>query len=153
MEPRVADNPGRSCFEVFDDDELAGFAEYHRYQDEIAFIHTEIDPRFEGRGLGGVLARAALDAAREQGLGVLPSAPSSVAGSASTRSTPTWCRRGSGRGSGCKAAVPETEESADRTPGTRVVHGETPIVPALERSARHNPYRSPPPQKGCSRHE
>ncbi|MEU8722667.1 MULTISPECIES: GNAT family N-acetyltransferase [Streptomyces] len=75
MEPRVADNPGRSCFEVFDDDELAGFAEYHRYQDEIAFIHTEIDPRFEGRGLGGVLARAALDAAREQGLGVLPFCP------------------------------------------------------------------------------
>nr|WP_260613044.1 MULTISPECIES: GNAT family N-acetyltransferase [Streptomyces] len=75
MEPRVADNPGRSRFEVFDDDELAGFAEYHRYQDEIAFIHTEIDPRFEGRGLGGVLARAALDAAREQGLGVLPFCP------------------------------------------------------------------------------
>ncbi|RBM10962.1 GNAT family N-acetyltransferase [Streptomyces sp. PT12] len=75
MEPRVADNPERSRFEVFDDDELAGFAEYHRYRDQIAFIHTEIDPRFEGRGLGGVLARAALGAAREQGLGVLPFCP------------------------------------------------------------------------------
>ncbi|MEV0523842.1 GNAT family N-acetyltransferase [Streptomyces sp. NPDC050439] len=75
MESRVANNPDRSRFEVFDGDELAGFAEYHRYQDEIAFIHTEIDPRFEGRGLGGVLARAALGAAREQGLGVLPFCP------------------------------------------------------------------------------
>ncbi|MFF2183792.1 GNAT family N-acetyltransferase [Streptomyces sp. NPDC058155] len=75
MESRVADNPARSRFEVFDGDELAGFAEYHRYQDEIAFIHTEIDPRFAGRGLGGVLARAALGAAREQGLGVLPFCP------------------------------------------------------------------------------
>ncbi|MEV8333218.1 GNAT family N-acetyltransferase [Streptomyces niveus] len=75
MESRVADNPGRSRFEVFDGDELAGFAEYHRYRDEIAFIHTEIDPRFAGRGLGGVLARAALGAAREQGLGVLPFCP------------------------------------------------------------------------------
>ncbi|MEU6676503.1 GNAT family N-acetyltransferase [Streptomyces sp. NPDC046853] len=75
MESRVADNPDRSRFEVFDGDELAGFTEYHRYQDEIAFIHTEIDPRFEGRGLGGVLARAALGTAREQGLGVLPFCP------------------------------------------------------------------------------
>ncbi|MFC9606759.1 GNAT family N-acetyltransferase [Streptomyces niveus] len=75
MESRVADNPGRSRFEVFDGDELAGFAEYHRYQDEIAFIHTEIDSRFAGRGLGGVLARAALGAAREQGLAVLPFCP------------------------------------------------------------------------------
>ncbi|MFE2428888.1 GNAT family N-acetyltransferase [Streptomyces sp. NPDC059373] len=75
MEPRVADNPDRSRFEIFDDNELAGFAEYHRYQDEIAFIHTEIDPRFGGRGLGGALARAALDSARDQGLAVLPYCP------------------------------------------------------------------------------
>ncbi|WP_405884712.1 N-acetyltransferase [Streptomyces sp. NBC_01136] len=75
MEPRVVDNPDRSRYEIFDGGELAGFAEYHRYQDEIAFIHTEIDPRFEGRGLGGALARAALDAAREGGLAVLPFCP------------------------------------------------------------------------------
>jgi predicted GNAT family acetyltransferase len=75
MAPRVADNPGRSRFEISEDGELAGFAEYHRYGDEIAFIHTEIDPRFEGRGLGGALARAALDEARERGLGVLPFCP------------------------------------------------------------------------------
>jgi predicted GNAT family acetyltransferase len=75
MAPRVADNPERSRFEIFDGDELAGFAEYHRHRDEIAFIHTEIDPRFGGRGLGGVLARAALDTAREQKLAVLPFCP------------------------------------------------------------------------------
>ncbi|MFG2170850.1 GNAT family N-acetyltransferase [Streptomyces niveus] len=75
MESRVADNPGRSRYEVFDGDELAGFTEYHRYRDEIAFIHTEIDPRFAGRGLGGVLARGALGAARERGLAVLPFCP------------------------------------------------------------------------------
>lgn len=75
MESHVADNPARSRFEVFDGGELAGFTEYHRYGDEIAFIHTEIDPRFAGRGLGGVLARAALGAAGEQGLGVLPFCP------------------------------------------------------------------------------
>ena len=75
MGKHVADNPDRSRFEIFDDGELAGFAEYHRYADEIAFIHTEIDPRFEGRGLGGMLARAALDSTRERGLAVLPFCP------------------------------------------------------------------------------
>lgn len=75
METRVADNPDKSRFEIFVDDELAGFAEYHRHGDELAFIHTEIDPRFGGKGLGGTLARSALDSAREQGAGVLPFCP------------------------------------------------------------------------------
>ncbi|MEU1281256.1 GNAT family N-acetyltransferase [Streptomyces sp. NPDC005805] len=75
MESRVVDNPGESRFEIFDGDERAGFVEYHRFRDEIAFLHTEIDPRFGGRGLGGVLARAVLDEAREKGLKVLPFCP------------------------------------------------------------------------------
>ncbi|MEV4616869.1 GNAT family N-acetyltransferase [Kitasatospora sp. NPDC049258] len=75
MTVSVTDNPERSRFEVSDEGELAGFAEYHRSEGEIAFIHTEIDPAFGGRGLGGELARAALDSAREQGLAVLPYCP------------------------------------------------------------------------------
>ncbi|WP_042426406.1 GNAT family N-acetyltransferase [Streptacidiphilus anmyonensis] len=75
MAQRVVDNPDASRFEIYDGEERAGFAEYHRFRNEIAFIHTEIDPSFEGRGLGSALARAALDAAREQGLEVLPFCP------------------------------------------------------------------------------
>ncbi|MEU9131065.1 GNAT family N-acetyltransferase [Kitasatospora sp. NPDC048540] len=75
MATDVTDNQAASRFEISDDGELAGFAEYHRYENEIAFIHTEIDPRFGGRGLAGQLARAALDTAREQGLAVLPYCP------------------------------------------------------------------------------
>ncbi|QNP67039.1 GNAT family N-acetyltransferase [Streptomyces genisteinicus] len=75
MDIRVGDSPERSRFEIFADEEQAGFAEYHRYEDEIAFIHTEIDARFEGRGLAGRLAREALDTARAQGLTVLPYCP------------------------------------------------------------------------------
>ncbi|MGW6918469.1 GNAT family N-acetyltransferase [Kitasatospora sp. NPDC054939] len=71
----VTDSQERSRFEIFEDDQLAGFAEYNRHEAEIAFIHTEIDPRFGGLGLGGHLARHALDAAREQGLTVLPYCP------------------------------------------------------------------------------
>lgn len=75
MAIRVTDNQDSSRFEIFDDEELAGFAEYHRYGTELAFIHTEIDPKFGGRGLGGKLAQSALDTAREQGLAVLPYCP------------------------------------------------------------------------------
>jgi predicted GNAT family acetyltransferase len=34
-----------------------------------------VDPRFGGRGLGGILVRGALDAARDRGLEVLPFCP------------------------------------------------------------------------------
>ncbi|HEV3172830.1 MAG TPA: GNAT family N-acetyltransferase [Actinocrinis sp.] len=75
MEPRVVDAPERDRFEIFVDERLAGFAEYSRNESAIAFTHTEIDPAFEGRGLGSILARAALDAAREEKLAVLPYCP------------------------------------------------------------------------------
>ncbi|MFF7006402.1 GNAT family N-acetyltransferase [Streptomyces fimicarius] len=75
MGTRVADNPDESRYEIFDGDERAGFVEYHRFRDEIAFLHTEIDPRFGGRGLGGTLARSVLDGARKQELTVLPFCP------------------------------------------------------------------------------
>ncbi|WP_331767122.1 GNAT family N-acetyltransferase [Embleya sp. NBC_00896] len=75
MQARVIDNPEQSRYEIFagvDAGELAGYAEYFLGDDEIAFIHTEVDRRFEGHGLAGVLVRGALDAARERGLGVVP---------------------------------------------------------------------------------
>jgi predicted GNAT family acetyltransferase len=75
MEPRVVDHPEKSRFEIFVDDRLAGFTEYRRAEGEIAFTHTEVDPAFEGQGLGGRLVRAALDAAREEKLAVLPYCP------------------------------------------------------------------------------
>lgn len=75
MAQLVTDNPEKSRFEIHEDGALAGFAEYHRSDDEIAFIHTEVDPAFEGRGFAGQLARTALDASREQHLSVLPYCP------------------------------------------------------------------------------
>ena len=71
----VQDNPDRGRYEVFDDGELAGFALYRRSEGEIALTHTEVDDRFEGRGLGSALARGVLDEARRDGLAVLPSCP------------------------------------------------------------------------------
>jgi uncharacterized protein len=71
----VVDRPERERFEIAVGDEVAGFTEYRRHGGLIAFIHTEIAPEFEGRGLASRLIAAALDAAREEGLAVLPFCP------------------------------------------------------------------------------
>jgi uncharacterized protein len=68
----VTDHPDQHRFEITVDGERAGYAEYHRVGDNLDFTHTKIDDRFEGQGLGSKLIRGALDAAREQGAGVLP---------------------------------------------------------------------------------
>jgi len=72
---RVLDVPERSRLEIRVDGELAGFAEYRRRPGLIAFTHTLIDPRFEGRGLASQLVRTALSEARSEGLAVLPFCP------------------------------------------------------------------------------
>ena len=71
----VADNPDRDRYEVRVGGELAGFSQYRRRPPGLAFVHTEIDDRFEGQGLGGRLVSFALDDARARGLAVLPFCP------------------------------------------------------------------------------
>lgn len=75
MELRVADNPGKSRYEATADGEVAGFIDYRLSQNDIAFLHTETEDRFRGKGVGGRLVQASLDSARERGLAVLPSCP------------------------------------------------------------------------------
>ena len=72
---RVLDVPEHSRFEIRVDGELAGFTEYRRRPGLIAFTHTLIDPRFEGRGMASRLVQAALSEARSAGLAVLPFCP------------------------------------------------------------------------------
>jgi predicted GNAT family acetyltransferase len=71
----VDDAPERNRFELSVDGELAGFLIYRLRPGLLALIHTEIEDRFGGRGLGGRLARFALDRARAEGLAVLPFCP------------------------------------------------------------------------------
>jgi uncharacterized protein len=75
MDVEVVDEPESERFALNADGGLAGIAEYRRRPGLLAFTHTEIDPAFEGQGLGSQLARAALDQARSAGLGVLPFCP------------------------------------------------------------------------------
>ena len=71
----MVDNPAENRFEVRVDGKLAGATVYRPLEHEYAFMHTEIDPSYEGMGLGSVLVRAALDEMRGRGLGVLPYCP------------------------------------------------------------------------------
>ena len=64
---RVTDNEAERRFEAHVDGALAGFAAYRFRGDHIVFTHTEVDAAFEGQGVGGVLARAALDQVRAAG--------------------------------------------------------------------------------------
>jgi predicted GNAT family acetyltransferase len=41
----------------------------------LAFLHTEVDPAKQQRGLGSALVRAALEDARERGLRIVPICP------------------------------------------------------------------------------
>jgi hypothetical protein len=70
----VQNNRAASRFELVVDGKLAK-AEYKLRPGAILFTHTEVPPELEGRGIGSQLARAALDAARAEGLGVVPLCP------------------------------------------------------------------------------
>jgi len=67
----VEDVQANSRFEARVDGEPAGFAEYLRSEKLVVYPHTVVEPAFEGQGVGGALARAALDDARRRGLPVL----------------------------------------------------------------------------------
>jgi predicted GNAT family acetyltransferase len=74
-EAEVKDNPELHRYEIRLDGEVAGFATYRLRDGVVVFRHTEIDPAYEGHGLGSRLARAALDDARTSGRSVVPMCP------------------------------------------------------------------------------
>ncbi len=71
----ITDAPEASRYEATLDGELAGVLEYVVKHERLALVHTEVDPRFEGRGIGSALARFGLEDARRRGLRVIPSCP------------------------------------------------------------------------------
>ena len=75
MNAEVRNNPTEYRYELWADGELAGYTQYVLDRGRIAFLHTEVYESYEGLGLGGRLARAALDDARTRGLVVMPFCP------------------------------------------------------------------------------
>ncbi len=68
-------NSELSRYEIFSDSELAGFADYKMRGTKMVFPHTEIDPKFGGKGLGSALIEYALDDAATKKLMVAPYCP------------------------------------------------------------------------------
>lgn len=60
-QPVITDNPAARRFEAHVDGALAGYAEYQLTDELVVFTHTEVEPAFEGQGVGSAIARYALD--------------------------------------------------------------------------------------------
>jgi uncharacterized protein len=75
MSVAVADVPELERYEIHLGGELGGFTAYKARPGLIAFIHTEIDERFQHQGLADRLIAYALEDARARELAVLPFCP------------------------------------------------------------------------------
>ena len=64
---QTSKNESENRYEAWIDGELAGSAYYELDDKRIVFTHTEVDDKFEGKGVGSQLARFALDDVRAQG--------------------------------------------------------------------------------------
>ena len=64
----IRDNPEQDRYEAWLGDELAGYAEYElRANESIVFVHTVVEDKFEGEGVGSTLVREALDDVQRDG--------------------------------------------------------------------------------------
>ncbi len=63
----VTHDPQRHRYEARVGGALAGTAEYRLTDEIITFTHTRVDAAYEGRGVGGALARFALHDVRAEG--------------------------------------------------------------------------------------
>jgi predicted GNAT family acetyltransferase len=73
-EIRVVDNPDENQFEAHIDGHVA-LVSYLRRGDTIFLTHTEVPKELEGRGVGSILARAALERAKSEHWQVVPRCP------------------------------------------------------------------------------
>ena len=71
----VRDHPDASRYEARVGDQVAGFSRYVLADGVFVFTHTEVDPAFEGQGVGGTLVRGALDDVRRRGARVVAQCP------------------------------------------------------------------------------
>jgi uncharacterized protein len=71
----VTRNDDASRYEIHSGDTLAGFAEFQQRPGAIRFIHTEVDPAFQGQGLASILAKDALTDAAATGDAIVPLCP------------------------------------------------------------------------------
>ncbi|MGH7910945.1 MAG: GNAT family N-acetyltransferase [Candidatus Dormibacteraceae bacterium] len=65
--PEIRRNDGEHRYEAWIGGEPLGFAFYREEPGRTVFLHTDVLPEAEGRGIGRALARGALDDVRARG--------------------------------------------------------------------------------------
>jgi predicted GNAT family acetyltransferase len=71
----VRDHPAGLEYEVTVDGEPAGTLRYTLDGDVVTLVHTEVEPKYEGRGIGAELVQGALDDLRARGKKIVPLCP------------------------------------------------------------------------------
>ncbi|MEZ0069107.1 putative GNAT family acetyltransferase [Streptacidiphilus sp. MAP12-20] len=74
-EVTVADVPEAQRFEARIEGDLVGFASYVRDDERVIYQHTVVGPAYEGLGIGGLLARAAIEDGIGRGIKVKATCP------------------------------------------------------------------------------
>ncbi|HET6381629.1 MAG TPA: GNAT family N-acetyltransferase [candidate division Zixibacteria bacterium] len=72
---RVADNPALERYELTVDGQAAGHLQYRDRGGRRILVHTQVDRAYAGQGLGGKLARAALEDLRRRGMPAVARCP------------------------------------------------------------------------------
>ncbi|RUL91330.1 N-acetyltransferase [Verrucosispora sp. FIM060022] len=75
MSMLVEENAAKHRYEILVDDALAGFTAYLPRGEALVFTHTEVDPAFQGMGVGSALMRGTLEQLRAQGQRIVPQCP------------------------------------------------------------------------------
>ena len=71
----VTDRPNELRYEIEVDGEVAGFIMYRREPGVVDLVHTDVAPKWEGKGVGATLVEGALEDIRARGLKVRPTCP------------------------------------------------------------------------------
>ena len=74
-EAEIVNDASARRWEARLDGRVVGYAEYRLSPGRVTFTHTVVQPEFEGHGIAGHLARAALDDAVANGLRIVPRCP------------------------------------------------------------------------------
>jgi len=71
----VRDNPAELQYEILAGGELLGIIRYVREPGTVVLVHTEVEPKAEGQGIGSRLVAGALADIRSRGLKLVPVCP------------------------------------------------------------------------------
>lgn len=71
----VTDRPNELRYEIEVDGEVAGFLLYRVEPGVLELVHTDVAPKWEGKGVGGALVQGALEDVRARGLKIRPFCP------------------------------------------------------------------------------